>query len=155
MTETSTPGPFSSLEQEIRTTVGVRLFTVLAWFPERGVLRRVHSSHPGPYPVGGEKSAEVSGGWLEQCVVRQLPYLGPDRAAVREVFADHRTIDELGCGAVVNVPVVDEGRTLGMLNVLGSEGSYDDESVRALSALATRAVPGLRAVTERAAGGAD
>ncbi|MGW0787090.1 GAF domain-containing protein [Streptomyces sp. NPDC002911] len=150
MSDTSTTGLLPALEEEIRTTVGVRLFTVLAWIPERRVLHRVHSSHPGPYPVGGEKSVEVSGGWLEQCIARQLPYLGADRAAVREVFADHRTIDELGCGAVVNVPVVDDGRTLGMLNVLDAEGRYDEESVRALSALASQAVPDLRAFTVRA-----
>ncbi|MFG2592213.1 GAF domain-containing protein [Streptomyces sp. NPDC048438] len=150
MSDTSATGLLPALEEEIRTTVGVRLFTVLAWLPERRVLHRVHSSHPGPYPVGGEKSVEVSGGWLEQCIARQLPYLGADRAAVREVFADHRTIDELGCGAVVNIPVVEGGRTLGMLNVLDAEGSYDDESVRALAALASRAVPDLRAATARA-----
>ncbi|WP_405665179.1 GAF domain-containing protein [Streptomyces sp. NBC_01166] len=150
MSDTSATGLLPALEEEIRTTVGVRLFTVLAWLPERRVLHRVHSSHPGPYPVGGEKSVEVSGGWLEQCIARQLPYLGADRAAVREVFADHRTIDELGCGAVVNIPVVDGGRTLGMLNVLDAEGSYDDESVRALTALASRAVPDLRSATARA-----
>ncbi|MFB4422301.1 GAF domain-containing protein [Streptomyces sp. QL37] len=150
MSDTSTTGPLPALEEEIRTTVGVRLFTVLAWLPERRVLHRVHSSHPGPYPVGGEKSVEVSGGWLEQCIERRLPYLGADRAAVREVFADHRTIDELGCGAVVNVPVVDGSRTLGMLNVLDAEGSYDDESVRALTALASRAAPDLRAAIARA-----
>ncbi|MEU5658048.1 GAF domain-containing protein [Streptomyces sp. NPDC047737] len=142
-------GLLPALEEEIRSTVGVRLFTVLAWFPERRVLHRVHSSHPGPYPVGGEKSVEVSGGWLEQCIERQLPYLGADRAAVREVFADHLTIDELGCGAVVNVPVVDDGRTLGMLNALDAEGRYDEETVRALSALAARAVPDLRAAAAR------
>lgn len=150
MSDTSTTGLLPALEEEIRTTVGVRLFTVLAWLPGRRVLHRVHSSHPGPYPAGGEKSVEVSGGWLEQCVTRQLPYLGATRAAVREVFADHRTIDELGCGAVVNVPVVDDGRTLGILNVLDAEGRYDEESVRILSAFAPRAVPDLRAVIARA-----
>ncbi|MFE5244339.1 MULTISPECIES: GAF domain-containing protein [unclassified Streptomyces] len=153
MSDTSTtPGLLPALEEEIRTTVGVRLFTVFVWLPGRRVLHRVHSSHPDEYPVGGEKSVEVSGGWLEQCIERQLPYLGADRAAVREVFADHRVIDELGCGAVVNVPVVEDGRTLGMLNVLDAEGSYDEESVRVLGSLAARAVPDLRAAAERADG---
>ncbi|MFD7136462.1 GAF domain-containing protein [Streptomyces sp. NPDC059894] len=140
----------AALEEEVRATVGVRLFTVLAWLPERTTLRRVHSSHPRQYPVGGEKSVEVSGGWLEHCISRQLPYLGPDRAAVREVFADHRVIDALGCGAVINTPVVDAGRTLGVLNALDAEGGYDEAAVRTVAALADRAVPALRALTQGA-----
>jgi hypothetical protein len=150
MNATPEPPALQHLEHEIRSSVGVRLFTVLAWLPTRRVLHRAHSSHPDRYPVGGEKSVEVATGWLERCVERQLPYLGTDRAAVREVFADHRTIEALGCGAVVNTPVVDAGRTLGVLSVLDAEGHYDQASVERVSALAHRAVPALHACIARA-----
>lgn len=146
----STYPELAALEEEIRSATGVRLFTVLAWLPGRRVLHRVHSSHPEAYPVGGEKSVEVAAGWLEQCIERQLPYLGADQAAVRSVFADHVTIDALGCGAVVNVPVTDSGHTLGILNVLDAEGRYDDASVQRVAALAEHAVPPLRDFTARA-----
>ena len=56
------------------------------------------------------------GGRLEQ------PYLGPDPAAVAAVFEDHDLIASLGCGAVVNVPVIDNGDTLGVLNLLDAAG---------------------------------
>ncbi|MDR8414069.1 GAF domain-containing protein [Nonomuraea sp. 3-1Str] len=134
------------VEDRVREEVGVRLFTVLAWIPERSALRRVHSSHPEEYPVGGEKTVEVARGWLARCVEARLPYLGPDRAAVREIFADHELIESLGCGSVINVPVVDGGRVLGVLNILDAEGSYDEESVAAAESLAPLAVPALRAV---------
>lgn len=93
----------STVEDKTRATIGVRLFTVLAWVPERRALRRVYSSHPVEYPVGGEKTVEVAAGWLERCITGQEPYFGPDSAAVREIFADHELIDSLGCGAVINV----------------------------------------------------
>ncbi|GAA3467282.1 GAF domain-containing protein [Nonomuraea roseola] len=132
------------VESAIRREVGARLFTVLAWIPERGALRRVHSSHPGQYPVGGEKTVEVAEGWLATCIEGRRPYLGADRAAVREIFADHELIESLGCGCVINVPVVEEGRVLGVLNLLDAEGSYDEASVAAAVALAPLAVPALR-----------
>lgn len=138
----------STVEDKTRATIGVRLFTVLAWVPERRALRRVHSSHPVEYPVGGEKTVEVAAGWLERCITGQEPYFGPDSAAVREIFADHELIDRLGCGAVINVPVVDDGRTLGVLNLLDAEGSYDDDSVAAARSLAPLAVPALRELLE-------
>ncbi|WP_020667280.1 hypothetical protein [Amycolatopsis nigrescens] len=139
---------FSTVEEEVRRAVGVRLFTVLAWLPERRALRRVHSSHPGLYPVGGEKTVEVAAGWLERCITGQRPYLGADREAVREIFADYELIESLGCGAVINLPVTDGERTLGVLNLLDVEGSYDDTSVEAVLPLAGLAVPALRALVE-------
>ncbi|WP_410579738.1 GAF domain-containing protein [Amycolatopsis sp. lyj-108] len=138
----------STVEDKTRASIGVRLFTVLAWVPERRALRRVHSSHPDEYPVGGEKTVEVAAGWLERCITGQEPYFGPDSAAVREIFADHELIDRLGCGAVINVPVVADGRTLGVLNILDAEGSYDEDSVTMARALAPLAAPALRELLE-------
>ncbi|WP_103350810.1 GAF domain-containing protein [Amycolatopsis sp. CA-128772] len=134
----------SLVEERVRAELGVRLFTVLAWIPERRALRRVHSSHPAEYPVGGEKTVEVAAGWLEKCVTAQEPYFGPDRAAVREIFADHELIGSLGCGSIINVPVVADGRTLGVLNILDAEGAYDEDSVRRAELLAPLAVPALK-----------
>jgi hypothetical protein len=134
----------STLEDKVRAAVGVRLFTVLAWIPARRALRRVHSSHPEQYPVGGEKTLEVAPGWLDRCIGAKEPYFGRDRLAVREIFADHELIESLGCGSIINVPVVDGGTTLGALNILDAEGSYDDTSVSAALSLAPLAVPALR-----------
>ncbi|MEV0347888.1 GAF domain-containing protein [Nonomuraea sp. NPDC050680] len=133
------------VEEKVRDSLGVRLFTVLAWIPERQALRRVHSSDPERYPVGGEKTVEVARGWLARCIEAGEPYFGPDRAAVREVFADHELIESLGCGAIVNVPVMDGDEVLGVLNILDAEGSYDEGSVAVAASLAPLAVPALRA----------
>ncbi|WP_410676309.1 GAF domain-containing protein [Amycolatopsis sp. cmx-4-68] len=133
----------STVEERVRDAIGVRLFTVLAWVPERRALRRVHSSHPTEYPVGGEKTVEVAAGWLDRCITAQEPYFGPDRAAVREIFADHDLIESLGCGSIINVPVVSGGRTLGVLNILDAEGAYDEDSVRVAASLAPLAAPAL------------
>ena len=127
------PG-FDVVQAEARRLVGARLFTVLAWDDDRGVLARVHSSHPVEYPVGGEKTMPRDAPWPQQVLVRQQPYLGTDPASVAAVFADWPTIEALGCGATLNLPVVVDGRTVGALSLLDAEGTYDEGSV-------TRAVP--------------
>ncbi|MET8865151.1 GAF domain-containing protein [Nonomuraea sp. NPDC049421] len=125
------------LERRVREEVGVRLFTVLAWVPERRALRRVHSSHPAEYPVGGEKTVEVAQQWLSTCIEGREPYFGRDKAAVREIFADHELIESLGCGSIINVPVLGrDGEVAGVLNILDAEGAYDDASVAAAQAIA-------------------
>lgn len=127
----------TELEETVRRELGVRLFTVLAWVPERRALRRVHSSHPEEYPVGGEKTVEVAQDWLATCVEGRRPYFGRDKAAVREIFADHELIESLGCGSIINVPVIGkEGEVLGVLNILDAEGTYDEQSVATAEAIA-------------------
>lgn len=135
---------FTGVEAAARQRVGVRLFTVLAWDDGRGALHRVHTSHPVQYPTGGEKIFSRQAPWIRQVVVEQQPYLGADRAAVAAVFGDHELIASLGCGAVINVPVVDGDLTLGVLNLLDAEGAYDQGSVAAALPLATLAVDPLR-----------
>lgn len=140
----------STVEFRAREEIGFRLFTVLAWLPGRRVLHRAHTSHPEQYPVGGEKSAEVSTGWLDRCIRQQKPFFGPDTAAVREVFADHTLIAELGCGSVINVPVVDTaGSTLGALALLDAEHAYGPAQVERAAELASLAVPALAELVRR------
>ena len=135
---------FTGVESAARQRVGVRLFTVLAWDEHRGALHRVYTSHPEQYPTSGEKVFSRQAPWIRRVIVEQKPFLGPDRAAVAEVFSDHELISSLGCGAVINVPVVEGDLTLGVLNLLDTEGAYDDGSVVAALTLAALAVDPLR-----------
>ncbi|WP_020658225.1 GAF domain-containing protein [Amycolatopsis benzoatilytica] len=141
----------STVEQQVRREIGFRLFTVLAWLPGRQVLHRAHSNLPEQYPVGGEKSsADVSAEWLDRCIRGQEPFFGPDPASVREVFADHSLIAELGCGSVINVPVVaEDGTVLGALAVLDAEQAYRPADVQRAAKLATAAVPALAELVQR------
>ncbi|MDP9265457.1 MAG: GAF domain-containing protein [Chloroflexota bacterium] len=134
----------AEVESAARRAVGVRLFTVLAWDDERGALHRVYTNDPVAYPLSGEKVMPRNAPWIADVVVGQRTYLGRDPAGVAEVFSDHELISSLGCGAVINVPVVDGGRTLGVLNLLDAEGTYDEAAVAAALPLADRCVQALR-----------
>lgn len=115
-----------------RQRLGSILFTVTVLTPDGSEISRVYSTHPEVYAVGGRKRtdpSQTSPIWSEQVIAGQRPFLGEDREAVRAFFFDWATIEELGCGAIVNTPVVYEGTTIGSINFLGPEGSLDDESV--------------------------
>jgi hypothetical protein len=123
---------FQKTFEEMRRDPGVILFTVLQWIPERSSLRRLYTSHPDDYPVGGEKTVEISPGWLGTVIEDKKPFLAADMKALREVFADSELIQRLGCGAVINVPVLDDGRNVvGVLAMLDAEGRYTEHSVEA------------------------
>ena len=114
---------------------GVVLFTALQWIPETSTLRRIFTSHPDEYPVGAEKTVEISAGWLDAVIAEKKPFLAADLKALREVFTDVELIRSLGCGAVINLPVLNDGAIVGVLALLDAEGRYTDQSVSTAAAI--------------------
>lgn len=121
---------FQQTFDAMRQDPGVILFTALQWVPERSGLRRLFTSHPADYPVGAEKTVEISPGWLGTVIEDKKPFLAADLDGLREVFTDSELIQRLGCGAVINVPVLDDGaNVVGVLAMLDVEGRYTQQSV--------------------------
>ncbi len=121
---------FQQTLEAMQQEPGVILFTALQWIPQRSSLKRLFTSHPAEYPVGGEKTVEISPGWLGTVIEDKKPFLAPDLTALRDVFADSELIQQLGCGAVINVPVLDQkDNVVGVLALLDAEGKYTQQSV--------------------------
>ncbi|MGO4145313.1 GAF domain-containing protein [Paenarthrobacter sp. YAF11_1] len=121
---------FHQTLEALQQEPGVILFTALQWIPQRSSLKRLYTSHPAEYPVGGEKTVEISPGWLGTVIEDKEPFLAADLAALRNVFTDSGLIQQLGCGAVINVPVLDKSsNVVGVLALLDAEGKYTQESV--------------------------
>ncbi|MFK0039642.1 GAF domain-containing protein [Paenarthrobacter sp. NPDC090517] len=121
---------FQQTFEAMQKEPGVILFTALQWISERSSLKRLFTSHPAEYPVGGEKTVEISPGWLGTVIEDKEPFLAANPEALREVFSDSGLIHQLGCGAVINVPVLDQQHNVvGVLALLDAEGKYTQESV--------------------------
>lgn len=136
---------FAAVEERIAADPGVRLFTVLQWLPETRTLRRVATNRPVEYPVGAEKSLEVSGGWLDAVIRDRRTFFGATDAEVAAVFADVDLIRSLGCGAVINAPIVEDGAVLGTLAILDAEGAYDERSVATVESVVAEHATALAA----------
>jgi GAF domain-containing protein len=138
----------AALEAACAGAIGHILFTVLLRHEATGEVERFWTSHPAEYPVGGRKPMNPTF-WTAQVIDCQRPYLGRDDEAVRAVFFDHALIRSLGCGSVLNVPVVWNGRTLGTLNLLHRAGWYDEADIPTAETIAALAVPALQMLATR------
>jgi hypothetical protein len=119
---------FGALDAGLGVVLGHRLFTLMRYHGASGDSERIYTTHPAQYPVGGRKPLNPTP-WTEQVLRRQQPYLGRTVADVCAVFFDHELIGSLGCGSVLNLPVVRDGRSLGTINLLHEEGWYDASDV--------------------------
>jgi hypothetical protein len=132
------PRTLADIHRAVQAETGVRLFTVLAFTDGGKAMQRIYSSHPQDYPVGGRKDVDrdVAADWIARCVTEQAPFFGRTREEVRRIFADSALIESLGCGSIINAPVVRDGVTVGALNILDAEGAYTDRDVEKALAIA-------------------
>ena len=135
------PAPtFSALDGALDAVLGHKLFTILRWHADRGESERLFTNQPAAYPVGGRKPLNRTA-WSSQVLEARRPYIGRTAEDIRAHFFDHELIASLGCASVLNLPVVHDGRTLGVINLLHETRWYGDDDVPLGQVFAALAVP--------------
>lgn len=130
----------TALDAAMGATIGHKLFTCLLHHPAARESERRYTNQPAAYPVGGRKPVPDSA-WARRLFVEREPYIGYTADDIREVFFDHALITSLGCASVLNVPVVQDGRTLGVLNLLHEARWYDEADAPLAQVFAALAAP--------------
>jgi hypothetical protein len=138
----------AALDAALAAMIGHRLFTVLVLDAAGTRNRRLHSSRPAEYPVGGFKPVEPGSDYHRTVIEAGQPRFIRDRAGIARAFADHALILSLGCEGAVNMPVRWDGRTLGALNLLGPAGHYGEAQLPVLRLVAALAIAPLLGITQ-------
>ena len=122
--ETGTPDQiFTALEALVQTEVGAIIFSCSTFDLVAGQSRRIYTNMPKVYPVSGLKEI-IPNSWTRQVLDQRKTFVANTLDEIRQVFPDHAIIGSLGCGSVVNMPVVLAGQFLGTVNVLNAPGYY-------------------------------
>jgi len=133
-----------ALQTIFRREVGAKLFTVMTFNAQTGLSRRVYSSHPEEYPVSGFKPLPL-GQWSRTVIDDRKMFVANSIDAIAEVFPDHELIRSLGCGAVVNLPVVFANSVIGAVNILDVAGFYTPARLAKIDRLSPFATMALMA----------
>jgi hypothetical protein len=129
---------FERIGHEVAIAIGPRLFTVTAFDAAAMQVRRVYSSDPAAYPVGGRKpKRETEFG--RHVLMAGQPLVCEGDAAIERIFDDHETIRGLGLHSSINAPVLDRGRCVGVLNFLMTAPRVTPDQLKAACRLASEA----------------
>jgi len=124
--------PPDAIFRALHEHTGGRLFTVTVLDRKAALARRAYSSHPEDYPVSGTKpmvQAEQANDWTRQVVERGEVFVANTVAEFAIYFPDHALIESLGCGSVINIPIV-HGEVIGTVNILDVAHYFDAEKIR-------------------------
>lgn len=129
-----------AVEAVVRASIGHGLCTAMVFDPDAMTVRRIFSSHPDAYPVGGAKPKRDTA-WGRQVLIEGRVFTGEGEAAIRAHFDDHAVIAGLGLASVINVPVFLNGRCAGTVNLLWSEARLQPGWIAAARLLGLLATP--------------
>ena len=114
---------WKALQNLTGAIAGFKLFTVMTVDMVHDVARRAYSSHPVDYPVSGTKPIHYDS-WFEIVHKQHKLFVANTIADIAKVFPDHEKIWSLGCGSVVNLPVIIDGQLAATINMLHEEHYY-------------------------------
>lgn len=129
---------YRAMDSVTKGLVGHKLFTLL--YVDGQEVARVYSNMPEAYPVFGRKPMGPTP-WGAHVLKGRQPYLGRDMAAIKWAFFDHALIESLGCGSVINIPIVYNDETIGTMNLLDAEHHYTDADVGKVAPLGSLLIP--------------
>lgn len=125
---------FAELDRMVQAQTGAIIFSCSTFDPITRQAKRVYTNQPEAYPLSGLKDV-LPGRWPEVVLDRGQTFVANTISEIEEVFPDHELIARLGCGSVVNMPVILAGSTLGTINLLDKNGHYTEERVEQIKAL--------------------
>ena len=131
---------FRALDAAMNAVIGHKLLTVLIYHEALQETERFYSNNLDAYPIAGRKQVRPTS-WTEQLLICQNCYIGYNADDIREFFLDYELIHSLGCDAILNVPVVWNGVTLGTCNLIHEEGWYDKGDTEMAMTVASIATP--------------
>jgi hypothetical protein len=122
---------WQALERLAAAATGFKLFTVMTVDVAADLGRRAYSSDPTAYPVSGTKPI-LHDRWFNVVHGEHRTFVANTLADIATVFPDHARIGALGCGSVVNLPVVLAGELAATINMLHAEHYYTPQRVKAI-----------------------
>lgn len=125
---------WQGLSDYAAAAVGHRLFTVMTVDMAAGLARRAFSDHLQDYPVSGTKPIHDNE-WFDIVHGERRTFIANTIEDIARVFPDHELIASLGCGSVMNLPVVLGEELVATINMLHAEQYFTPERVAAAEAL--------------------
>ena len=120
---------YKKLDKAIFRLVGHKLFTLMVIDQSEKYVERVYSNNKKIYPLLGTKPIPKNA-WTKRVLVEKKEYIGTNFKQIKKLFFDYETIKSLGCGSIINLPVIKNNRVLGTLNILHKENYYTKNSLK-------------------------
>ena len=120
---------YKKLDHAIKKIIGHKLFTLMVNDKKVKYVERVYSNNRKIYPLLGTKPIPKNN-WTKRVYSQKKEFLAKDFNEIKKLFFDYEIIESLGCGSIINVPVIYNKKILGTLNILHKDKFYNKSSIK-------------------------
>ena len=120
---------YKKLDKTIKNNIGHRLFTLTVVDYSIKYVERVYSNNTKIYPLLGTKPIPINS-WTNKVINNKKSFFGENKNQIKKLFFDYEKIFSLGCGSIINIPIINDQKILGTLNILHKERFYTIKSVK-------------------------
>jgi len=113
---------------------GVRTVTWLAALPAKKITRRIGTSDPQNFPLGGFDPIDEAA-WSRRIYGEKLPIVGNTPAEMAPYIPETDELVQMGYGATLCAPIVINGEARGTVNLLGDANIFTPALLAELNAL--------------------
>tara|TARA_Y100000590_G_C15684750_1_gene1001152 strand:+ start:1421 stop:1936 length:516 start_codon:yes stop_codon:yes gene_type:complete len=131
---------YKKLDITVNKLIGHKLFTLTVIDESEIFVERVYSNNNKIYPLLGTKPIPKNE-WTKKVILKKSDFLGSNFAKIKKLFFDFEIIKSLGCGSIINIPVINEKKILGTLNILHKENFYKKKHIKYVRPLAQLLCP--------------
>ena len=120
---------YKKLDKTIKNNIGHRLFTLTVVDHSIKYVERVYSNNTKIYPLLVTKPIPINS-WTNKVINNKKSFFGENKNQIKKLFFDYEKIFSLECGSIINIPIINDQKILGTLNILHKERFYTKNSVK-------------------------
>jgi len=120
---------YKKLDKTIKRNIDHKLFTLTVVDRSIKYVERVYSNNTKIYPLLGTKPIPKNS-WTNKVINNKKYFFGESKNQIKKLFFDYKKIFSLECGSIINIPIINDQKILGTLNILHKERFYTKKSVK-------------------------
>ena len=114
---------YKKLDKTLKRKIDHKLFTLTVVDYSIKYVERVYSNNTKIYPLLGTKPIP-NNFWTKKVIVNKKDFIATNIKEIKKLFFDHKIITSIGCGSIINIPIINNNKILGTLNILHKEKFY-------------------------------
>ena len=79
--------------------------------------------------------------WSTKVLKNKQHFICKSKQEIKKIFFDYEIIFSLGCGSIINLLILFQGRPIGTVNILNKENHYSDKDLKKIDFLTVFLIP--------------
>ena len=132
---------YNKIDKYIKKNIGHKLITFTAIDKSKKYVERIYTNNSKVYPLLGRKPIP-NNNWSKILNKNSKNYfIGKNKKEIKKIFFDHETIFSLGCGSIINLLILFQGKPIGTVNILNKENHYSVKDIKKIDFLCVYLIP--------------